>query len=264
MYDLLQANARDNQELAVLDGGGVDRFQALSHYESAEAYRLKTTEGAHDEKILPKGGVQPFFEAELGRFLGLYERHGSMGCIIHCQGKTCALAIVEQGGQPVYFLFDSHGSQLLNGNKNAFVVATRNQNRMAQILTAMYPFQATERFVPGEAEIPVEAAESMERENNSYVAFPVTYQGKLPHEFEEEVVIPVPDLGIPIDEPPQQPDAILERELEKIREHKLKVFGTLFTLSVLVIITHYRKPLSHYIWRPKPPIVLEAPPIRVH
>ena len=262
VYDLLYISAKDQQELAQLNGGEVPLFQALSHYESAETYHLQTVQGVYPEKVLPKEGVTAFFEAELETFQELYELHGNLGFIIHCQGKTCAVAIVEQGGQPVYFLFDSHGSQRLNGNKNAFIVATRAQARMAQILSAMYPFQATDRFIGSEFEISEHDARKMEADNNSYVAYPVTYRREA-HPAEEMAEGLLYELRV-VDAEDLRPDVIFERELEKIRQHKLSVFATLFTLSVLMTVTHYRKPLSQYIWRSELLPVPEAPSIRLH
>ena len=98
------------------------------------------------------------------------------------------------------------------------------------------------------------AAQEMDRENNSYIAYPVVFG-----EIVEREVAPV--LAHAEEVPPSRSSEAL------LRERKVRVFTCLFIMSMFATTYHYRKPLNHYIFSrtvPKdPPIPLPrvVPPV---
>lgn len=226
-YELLYATSKDNAELgAALEEGEVPVYQCFSHFDSASTYQLTNLPGAQGEQTLGSNpsSSEEFFSRELKRLDEYHAKYGNVGFIVHSQGKTFALALVGEGDSKAYFLFDSHGCMELNGTKEAFVAASRKPAEIVRVLQTLCPFKRTERFVRGEAEIPIESARQMDAENNSYISYPVVF-GK-----------------------------IVEREVDlsstkglTLRERKLRVVAYLFMMSTLVTTYRYRKPLSHYI-----------------
>ncbi len=248
-YALLYATSKDNAEMAkALGDGEVQVYQCFGHFDSASTYELKNLPGALGEQTLGADfeSSAQFFLRELGRLDAYHAKYGNAGFIVHSQGKTFALALVGEGDSKTYFLFDSHGCETINGSKEAFVAASKKPAEMVRVLQALCPFKKTERFVFGEAPIPEEGAREMDRENNSYIAYPVVF-GEI---VEREVaLIPVHAVEVP---PSRSSEALL-------RERKVRVFTYLFMMSILATTYHYRKPLSHYIFSHTIP---KDPPIR--
>ncbi|QVL56077.1 MAG: hypothetical protein KFB95_02410 [Simkaniaceae bacterium] len=245
-YALLYATSKDNAEVAeALGEGKVQVYQCFGHFDSASTYELKNLPGALGEQTLGDGleSSAQFFLGELERLDAYHARYGNAGFIVHSQGKTFALALVGEGDFKTYFLFDSHGCEAINGSKEAFVAASKKPTEMVRVLQALCPFEKTERFVLGEAPIPEEAAREMDRENNSYIAYPVVF-GEI---VEKEAVL-VPDVEVP-----------QGHSSEALRERKIRVVTYLFMMSILATTYHYRKPLSHYVFShtiPKdPPLI---------
>jgi hypothetical protein len=238
-YALLYATSKDSAEMAqALGEGEVQVYQCFSHFDSASTYELKNLPGALGEHTLGADfeSSAQFFSGELERLDAYHAKYGNAGFIVHSQGKTFALALVGDGDSKTYFLFDSHGCEAINGSKEAFVAASKKPAEMVRVLQTLCPFKRTERFVLGEAPIPEAAAREMDKENNSYIAYPVVF-GEI---VEREEVAPIPIHAE--DAPPNRSSEAL------LRERKVRVFVYLALMSMLATTYHYRKPLSHYVF----------------
>jgi hypothetical protein len=75
----------------------------------------------------------------------------------------------------------------------------------------------------------------MDRENNSYIAYPTGFR-----EVVEREVVPIPIHAVEV--PPIRSSEAL------LRERKVRVFAYLALMSMLATTYHYRKPLSHYVF----------------
>ena len=237
-YALLYATSKNRAQISeILGEGKLEVFQCFGHFDSASTYELKNLPGALGEQTLGADfeSSARFFLGELERLDAYHVKYGNVGFIVHSQGKTFALALVGDGDSKTYFLFDSHGCQAINGSKEAFVAASKKPAEMVRVLQALCPFKRTERFVEGEDPIPEAVARSMDKDNNSYIAYPAVFG-----EIVEREVVPVP-IHVEDVPPSRSSEALL-------RERKVRVFVYLALMSMLATTYHYRKPLSHYVF----------------
>ncbi|WP_316356069.1 hypothetical protein [Candidatus Neptunichlamydia sp. REUL1] len=252
-YALLYATSKNYAEISKITGEGeVPIYDCFSHFDSASTYELKNLPGALGEQTLGADfeSSAQFFLGELERLDAYHSKYENVGFIVHTQGKTFALALVGNGDSKTYFLFDSHGCEAINRSKEAFVAASKKPAEMVRVLQSLCPFKRTERFVLGEDPIPEASAREMDRENNSYIAYPAVF-GEI---VEREVaLIPVHTLEVL---PIRSSEALL-------RERKVRVFAYLALMSMLATTYHYHKPLSHYVFSQTLPKDPPIPPPRV-
>lgn len=256
-YELLLGNAKVQQKELALAGIEIELYQSFSHTDSVELYDLETlsaVDGKHLE--LKEDSTVEFFEGELK----LLEEMGNVGGVIHSQGKTFAVALLDRGNYWEYVLFDSHGSEPLNGTKEAFVTVTRSREKMAKILSVLCPYQKTVRNIPGEEPIPEEFALEMEAENNSYILYVVKHSSheiiieSFDHSFDSSEdssseELDDESLSQEISSPAIQSPPKVTSSVDH-QSTRIKALAMLAFLTVISMGFRYRKPIHKYLFTP--------------